>query len=56
MNLDIQVLCVCRQSKIFIKNSPYKLKIDGMVRDEDIGPSNIVSTNNVYESKLEIVK
>jgi flagellar L-ring protein precursor FlgH len=42
--------------KIFIKNSPYKLKIDGIVRDEDIGPTNIVSSNLVFESKLEIVK
>jgi flagellar basal body L-ring protein FlgH len=42
--------------KIYIRNSPYKLKLEGIVRDEDIGPTSIVSSNMVFESKLEIVK
>lgn len=42
--------------KVYIRNSPYKLKVEGIVRDEDIGPTSVVSSNMVFESKVEIVK
>jgi len=54
--LPRNTFAVVGSRRIYIKNAAYQLRLQGIVRDEDIGVSNAVSSNLVFESKLEIVK
>jgi flagellar basal body L-ring protein FlgH len=42
--------------KLFLKNGSFDLKVSGILREEDIGPSRVVASSRLMEQKVEIVK
>jgi flagellar basal body L-ring protein FlgH len=42
--------------KIFKKNVAFDLKVEGTIRDEDIGPSRTIASSRLMESKVELTK
>lgn len=42
--------------KLFLKNGSFDLKVSGLLREEDIGPSRVVASSRIMDSKVEIVK
>lgn len=42
--------------RITVMDAPYTFKLSGMVRDEDIGNVSMVSSEKVFESKMELTK
>jgi len=42
--------------RVNIKGAPYNLKLSGIVRDDDIGPTAMVQTSKLVESKMELTR
>ena len=42
--------------RVYIRNAPYQVKISGVVRDEDIGPTRMIASSRIFESKMELTK
>jgi flagellar basal body L-ring protein FlgH len=42
--------------KLFLRAAAFDLKIEGMLREEDVGPSRLVASSRLMDSKVEIVK
>jgi len=42
--------------KLFLKNGAFDLKVSGVLREEDIGPSKLVASSRLMDSKVEIIK
>lgn len=47
---------VAGSKKLFLKNGSFDLKVAGLLREEDIGPSRLVASSRLMDSKVEIVK
>lgn len=42
--------------RVFVKTTPYTLRYSGVVRDDDLGPSSVIASSKVIDSKMEMVK
>jgi flagellar basal body L-ring protein FlgH len=42
--------------RVVIKGAPYTLRLQGQVRDEDVATVALVSSNQVFESRMDLIK
>lgn len=42
--------------RVFVKSTPYTLRYSGVVRDEDVGPSSMIASSKIIDSRLEMVR
>ena len=42
--------------RVFVRSTPYQLRLTGMIRDEDLGPSSVIASGKIIESKMEMLK
>ncbi len=42
--------------RVYIRNAPYQLKLNGIVRSEDVSASRVIASGRVLDSKLELTR
>jgi flagellar basal body L-ring protein FlgH len=50
------LLRVQGEKTLFLKNASFELKLGGLMREEDIGPTRSIASSRVIDSKVEITK